>query len=131
MRGEKQVARKFYEKKQYLWEYDYPFGEFLRESLPAGSYRRKFSMTGNGICNLVTLDGKLYDVTLKSATKLLPNDGKKAFRDITKDKLIDLLKDKLSQLGVNYTVNSGKFITFELFGFIAKLEIVKKTTEPA
>ena len=125
------MARKFYEKKQYLWEYDYPFGEFLRESLPAGSYRRKFSMTGNGIYNLVTLDGKLYDVSLKSATKLLPNDGKKAFRDTTKDKLIDLLKDKLSQLGVNCTVNSGKFITFELFDFIAKLEIVKKTTEPA
>lgn len=125
------MARKFYEKKQYLWEYDYPFGEFLRESLPAGSYRRKFSMTGNGIYNLVTLDDKLYDVTLKSATKLLPNDGKKAFRDTTKDKLIDLLKDKLSQLGVNCTVNSGKFITFELFDFIVKLEIVKKTTEPA
>ena len=125
------MARKFYEKKGFFWEYDYPFGEFLRESLPAGSYRRKFSMTGNGIYNLVTLDGTLYDVFLKSATKLLPNDGKKAFRDTTKDKLIDLLKDKLSQLGINCTVNSGKFITFELFNFIAKLEIVKKTTEPA
>lgn len=125
------MAGKFYEKKEYLWEYEYPFGEFLRESLPTGSYRRKFSMTGNGIYNLVTLDGKLYDVTLKSATKLLPNDGKKAFRDTTKDKLIDLLKDKLNQLGVNCTVNSGKFITFELFGFIVKLEIVKKTAEPA
>ena len=124
------MARKFYEKKGFFWEYDYPFGEFLRESLPASSYRRKFSMTGNGIYNLITLDGKLYDITLKSATKLLPNDGKKAFRDTTKDKLIDLLKDKLSQLGVNYTVNSGKFITFELFDFIAKLEIVKKATEP-
>lgn len=125
------MANKFYEKKQYFWEFDYPFGEFLRESLPAGSYRRKFSMTGNGIYNLVTLDGKLYDITLKSTTKLLPNDDKKAFRDATKDKLIDLLKDKLSQLGVNYTVNGGKFITFELFGFVAKIEIVKKTTEPA
>lgn len=125
------MASKFYEKKEYLWEYEWSFGEFLRESLPTGSYRRKFSMTGNGIYNLVTLDSKLYEVTFKSATKLLPNDGKKAFRDTTKDKLIDLLKDKLSQLGVNYTVNSGKFITFELFGFVAKLEIVKKTTEPA
>lgn len=125
------MAGKFYEKKEYLWEYEWPFGEFLRESLPTGSYRRKFSMVGNGIYNLVTLDSKLYEVTLKSATKLLPNDGKKAFRDTTKDKLMDLLKDKLSQLGVNYTVNSGKFITFELFGFVAKLEIVKKTTEPA
>lgn len=124
------MAGKFYEKKEYLWEYEWPFGEFLRESLPTGSYRRKFSMTGNGIYNLVTLDSKLYEVTLKSATKLLPNDGKKAFRDTTKDKLINLLKDKLSQLGINCTVNSGKFITFELFGFVAKLEIVKKTTEP-
>lgn len=125
------MASKFYEKKQYFWEYEWPFSEFLRESLPEGSYRHKFSMVGNGIYNLVTLDDKLYDISLKSATKLLPNDGKKAFRDTTKDKLIDLLKDKLSQLGVNCTVNSGKFITFELFGFVAKLEIVKKTTEPA
>lgn len=125
------MASKFYEKKQYFWEYEWPFSEFLRESLPEGSYRHKFSMVGNGIYNLVTLDDKLYDISLKSATKLLPNDGKKAFRDTTKDKLIDLLKDKLSQLGINCTVNSGKFITFELFGFIAKLEIVKKTTEPA
>lgn len=125
------MANKFYEKKQYFWEYEWPFGEFLRESLPEGSYRHKFSIVGNGIYNLVTLDDKLYDISLKSTTKLLPDDGKKAFRDTTKDKLIDLLKDKLSQLGVNYTVNSGKFITFELFDFIAKLEIVKKTTEPA
>lgn len=125
------MASKFYEKKQYFWEYEWPFSEFLRESLPEGSYRHKFSMVGNGIYNLVTLDDKLYDISLKSATKLLPNDGKKAFRDTTKDKLIDLLKDKLSQLGINCTVNNGKFITFELFGFVAKLEIVKKTTEPA
>lgn len=125
------MASKFYEKKQYFWELEWPFSEFLRESLPEGSYRHKFSMIGNGIYNLVTLDGKLYDVSLKSTTKLLPNDGKKAFRDTTKDKLIDLLKDKLNQLGINCTVNSGKFITFELFGFIAKIEIVKKTTEPA
>lgn len=125
------MASKFYEKKQYFWEYEWPFSEFLRESLPEGSYRHKFSMVGNGIYNLVTLDDKLYDISLKSTTKLLPNDGKKAFRDTTKDKLIDLLKDKLSQLGINCTVNSGKFITFELFGFVAKLEIVKKTTEPA
>lgn len=124
------MANKFYEKKQYFWEYEWPFSEFLRESLPEGSYRHKFSMVGNGIYNLVTLDGKLYDISLKSTTKLLPNDGKKAFRDTTKDKLIDLLKDKFSQLGINCTVNSGKFITFELFGFVAKLEIVKKTTEP-
>lgn len=125
------MANKFYEKKQYFWEYEWPFGEFLRESLPEGSYRHKFSMVGNGTYNLVTLDDKLYDISLKSTTKLLPNDDKKAFRDTTKDKLIDLLKDKLSQLGINCTVNSGKFITFELFGFVAKLEIVKKTTEPA
>ena len=68
---------------QYFWELEWPFSEFLRESLPAGSYRHKFSMTGNGIYNLVTLDGKLYDITIKSTTKLLPDDGKKAFRDTT------------------------------------------------
>jgi len=123
--------RKFYEKKEYTWEFEFPFGELLRESLPVGSYRRKFSMTGNGIYNLVTLDGKLYDISLKSAKSMLPDDDKKAFRDETKDKLIEILKDKLSQLGVKYTVNGGKFITMDLFGHIMKAEIVKKSVEPS
>lgn len=121
----------FYEKKEFFWELEWPFGELLRETFPEGSYRRKFSMTGNGIYNLVTLDKKLYDISLKSAKSLLSDDGKKAFRDETKDKVISLLTDKLSQLGINYSVNSGKYITFKLFGFIAKVEIVKKTVEPS
>lgn len=121
----------FYEKKEFFWEYEWPFGELLRETFPEGGYRRKFSMTGNGIYNLVTLDKKLYDISLKSTKSLLSDDGKKAFRDETKDKVISLLTDKLSQLGINYSVNSGKYITFKLFGFIAKVEIVKKTVEPS
>ena len=121
----------FYEKKEFFWEYEWPFGELLRETFPEGSYCRKFSMTGNGIYNLVTLDKKLYDISLKSVKSLLLDDGKKAFRDETKDKVISLLTDKLSQLGINYSVNSGKYITFKLFGFIAKVEIIKKTVEPS
>lgn len=124
------MASKFYEKKEYFWEYEWPFGEdFLRSIFP--SYRRKFSMTGNGIYNLVTLDNKLYDITLKSTKGMLPNDGKSAFRDPTKDKVIAGITAQLNQLGIEYSVNSGKYITFPLFGTIAKIEIVKKTTEPA
>lgn len=124
------MANKFYEKKEYFWEYEYPFGEdFLRGIFP--SYRHKFSMTGNGMYNLVTLDNKLYDITLKNAKGMLPNDGKSAFRDPTKDKVIASITTQLNQLGIEYSVNSGKYITFPLFGAIAKIEIVKKTTEPS
>lgn len=124
------MANKFYEKKEYFWEHEFPFGEdFLRSIFP--SYRRKFSMTGNGIYNLVTLDNKLYNITLKSTKGMLPNDGKSAFRDPTKDKVIAGITTQLNQLGIEYSVNSGKYITFPLFGTIAKIEIVKKTTEPA
>lgn len=122
---------KFYEKKEYAWEYDFPFSELLRETFSEDNYRCKYSMTGNGIYNLVTLDGKLYDISLKSAKSMLADDGKKAFHDETKDKVIETLKDKLSQLGVNYTVNNGKFITMDLFGCIMKAEIVKKSVEPS
>lgn len=121
---------KFFEKKQFFWEHEFPFGEdFLRGIFP--SYRRKFSMTGNGIYNLVTLDDKLYEITLKSAKGMLPNDGKPAFRDPTKDKVIAGITAQLNQLGIEYSVNSGKYITFPLFGTIAKIEIVKKSSEPS
>ena len=57
----------FYEKKENFWEYEWPFGELLQETFPEGSYRRKFSMTGHGIYNLITLMmvRKLFAMKLK------------------------------------------------------------------
>ena len=39
----------------YFWEYDYKFGEFLKKIFP-NTYQRKYSMTGNGIYNLVLVN---------------------------------------------------------------------------
>ena len=34
--------------KEYFWEYEYPFTEFIKKILPK-TYKRKYSLTGNGI----------------------------------------------------------------------------------
>ena len=52
---------KFIEKKvDYFWAYDYAFGEFFLKELFGDNYKRKYSMDGTGIYNLVYgTDGKV------------------------------------------------------------------------
>ena len=114
----------------YFWEYNYDFGvKFLGEIFKE-NYKRKYSLVGDGIFNLVFLNDKIYNVDFKKATAMLPNDGKKAFRDTDKDVIITAIAQALLNNDIEFTINSGKFITFKLGNNIAKIEVVKKTVEP-
>lgn len=121
---------KFYEKKEYAWEYEYPFGDEFLKGIFDDKYKMVFSTTGEGIFNIVTIDDKIYSIDLKVAKSMLPNDGKKAYRDETKDAVVAAIVDDLAKLNIEYTVNSGKLITFKIFDTILKIEIVKKAAMP-
>ena len=121
---------KFLEKKTYTWEYDYPFGEDFLKSIFKNDYKRVYTLSGDGIFNIVTLGDKIYSIDLKDTKSLLANDGKKAFRDETKDIVITSIADGLNKLGLEYTINSGKFITFKMFDNIFKIEVIKKAVMP-
>ena len=121
---------KFLEKKTYTWEYDYPFGEDFLKFIFKNDYKRVYTLSGDGIFNIVTLGDKIYSIDLKDTKSLLANDGKKAFRDETKDIVITSIADGLNKLGLEYTINSGKFITFKMFDNIFKIEVIKKAVMP-
>ena len=121
---------KFFDKNDCFIEYQWAFGGDFLESVFQEQYQRKFSKTGDGIYLLVTIDNKIYDITFKECKKLLENDGKKAFRDATKDIVVERICNKLKENNVEYTINSGKFITFKHHGYIFKIEIVKKVAMP-
>lgn len=125
------MSRKFFNKYEYFWEYEYPFGEDFLKSIFNDKFLRKYSLNGNGIFNLILIDNKIYDVSLKAAKTMLKNDGKLAFRDATKDIIIKNIVEKLKELNIEYTVNSGKFITFKYNDIIFKVEIIKKAAMPA
>ena len=61
---------------------------------------------------------------------MLENDGKKAFRDSDKDYIIETICNKLQNNNINFTTNSGKYITFQYNNFIFKIETIKKTSMP-
>ena len=109
---------------EYFWEYDYKFGEFLKKIFP-NTYKRKFSMTGNGIYNLIIIQDKIYEVKFSQTTKLI-EDNSALTKDKIKNKIIENITNNLKN---NYTVNNGK-ITFKLGKFIAKIEIIKKLKMP-
>lgn len=123
--------RKFFNKYEYFWEYEYPFGEEFLQSIFGEQYKRKYSQIGDGIFNIISFNNKIYDVSLKKASIMLVNDGKKAFRDTDKDIIIEKIAQKLNENKIEYTVNSGKFITFKYNNFIFKIEVVKKVVMPA
>ena len=123
---------KFFEKKDYFWEYDYPFGEdFLKNIFDSDQFKRKYSLSGDGIFNLILIDNKIYNIDLKEGKSLLVNDGKKAFRDETKDIIVEKICNALKDKGLEYTTNSGKLITFKYNNVIFKIEIVKKAAMPS
>ena len=123
---------KFFEKKDYFWEYDYPFGEdFLKSIFGSDQFKRKYSLSGDGIFNLILIDNKIYNIDLKEGKSLLVNDGKKAFRDETKDIIVEKICNNLKDKGLEYTTNSGKLITFKYNNIIFKIEIVKKAAMPS
>ncbi len=122
--------RKLFNKYEYFWEYEYPFGEDFLKSIFNDKYKRVYSRTGEGIFNIILFNDKIYDVSLKKGTSLLVNDGKKAFRDADKDIVMEMITKALTDNEIEFTVNSGKFITFKYNNFIFKIEIVKKAAMP-
>lgn len=120
----------FFDKKvDYFFEYEYSFVNDFLKSIYGNKIIRRYSLGGDGIFNLLYLDDSLYELRFKEIKKMLINDGKSAFRDSKKDEIVKTICDNLKE-GTEYTVNSGKFISFKLGNYIAQIEIVKKTKEP-
>ena len=88
---------KFFAKNDCLTEYEWAFDSDFLQNLFQDNYKHKYSLSGNGIYNLVFMDNKIYDVELKKATSLLADDGKKAFRDTTKDVIVEMIVNKLKE----------------------------------
>ena len=124
------MSRKFFDKYENFWEYEYPFGEDFLKSIFGNEYQRKYSLNGEGIFNLVIIDNKIYNLDLKQTKSMVVNDGKKAFRDDTKDMIVEKICNILKEKNIIYTTNSGKFITFKYNNFTFKVEIIKKASMP-
>ena len=109
---------------EYFWEYDYKFGQFLKKFFP-NTYQRKYSLTGNGIYNLIRVNGKIYDVQLSNPSKLLEDNGQMT-TDELKNKIINNIVKNMRN---KCNINKGE-IYFKLDQFNAKIKVVRKMTEP-
>ena len=110
--------------REYFWEYEYSFGEFLKKIFP-NTYKRKYSLKGNGIYNLILVNDKIYEVKFKQATKIL-QDNNIYTSDSIKNKIIDNIRTNLKNKNI---INSG-ILFFNLDNFVAKVEVIKKMKMP-
>lgn len=109
---------------EYFWEYDYKFGQFLQKIFP-NTYKRKYSMSGNGIYNLILVQDKIYEVKLSQTASMVSNNDMLT-TDKLKNKIIQNIVDNLKN---QPNINNGK-LTFKLGNFTAKVEVVKKMKMP-
>ena len=116
---------------EYFNEIEYPFMQVLKNEVFGDKYQRFYSLTGDGIYNLIHVEDKIYELKWSETKNLLPADGKKAFRDTIKDDIIYLICEELGNYNIEYTVNSGKIITFKISNFIIKIEVIKKAKMPS
>lgn len=110
---------------EYFWETEYKFGEFLKKIFNE-QYRRKYSLEGNGIYNLITTSNGLYEIKYnQSKNGMISSDNHLISKD--KKEIIDKI---ISNLKCEAFVSGGKFITFPVHSWVAKVEIIKKLKEP-
>ena len=108
----------------YFWETEYPFRKFLQSIFP--TYKTKYSLTSDGIFNLVTINNKIYEIKYTKAIKMGSNDNHTVDND--KKYIIDNIVNNLKTN--NIAIFGGKYITFPIGQWIAKIEIIKKLKMP-
>ena len=110
---------------EYFWESEYKFGSFL-EKIFNSQYKRKYSLTGSGIYNLIFTSKGIYEVKYsQSRNGLIPADNHAVSAD--KQEIIDTI---VNNLKTNVTISGGKFLSFAVGPWFAKVEIIKKMREP-
>lgn len=125
------MKEEFFNKKiDYFFELEYPFINIFLKNIYGDKVRRRYSLIGDGIFNLLYIEDKIYEIKFKEVKKMLPSDGKKAFRDTLKDDIIEKISNQLKENDIEFSVNEGKFITFKIQKYIALIEVIKKTKEP-
>ena len=121
----------FFKEQYNMQVYDYAFGtNFLVSIFRADKYKRKYSMQGDRIYKLLLIDDKIYDLKLKEVKSMLVEDHKKAYRDTTKDYIVENIKKALTDRGIENASNSGKLISFKNNNIIFSVEITKKVSMP-
>ena len=108
---------------EYFWETEKYFRELLANIFKINNYKTKFSLTGNGIYNLIWVNNKIYEIKYTKTTTMGKNDNHNI--DADKKYIIDNLQTS------NYAIFGGKYITFPVTDqWIAKIEIIKKLKIP-
>ena len=125
-------------KYEYFWETEYPFTEFLKKIF-GDSFKRKYSLQGNGIYNLLFLDGGIYEVEYKQGKSHFnkvrdrheindyPDCGSARYGGATKQEILYKIGDAL-KTDEDYAKSAE--MSFPVGSWIAKIKIVKKQNEP-
>jgi len=108
----------------YFWETRQFFEAMLAKVFP--TFKIKYSLEGNGIFDLIILNDKIYEIKYTQTKKMGESDN----HSIDKDKQF-IINNIVNNLKIDdVAIFGGKYITFPVKEWIAKVEIIKKLKMP-
>ena len=115
-------------KYDYFWEIKWPMALFFAHVCFPNTYKRKFSMTGNGIYDLVIVKDRIFElkITEQKQIQSLGEGNNKLTRDPLKNAIINQICNKLNG---KYVLNDGK-IYIKVQKWFARIDVIEKRVMP-
>ena len=124
---------------EYFYETEKPFEDFLQKIF-GDKFKKKYSLTGNGIYYLLFIDGGIYEIEYKQArghvgTKITDRTDINNYPDCGSARFGGPVKQTILY-SIGYNLNTDEVyaksaeMSFPVHSWIAKIKIVKKTSEP-
>ena len=109
----------------YFWETQYKFTEAFRKIFP-DTFKFKYSLTGNGMYNLVLVKDKIYEIKVKEV-KQLPEENGILTKDALKNKILENI---ISHMPAQKRIVSNGKIYVSVGKWYASIEVIKKLKMP-
>lgn len=112
----------------YSWEVINKFSwKFLPKVFP-NTFKRKFSLTGDGIFDLVLVQDKVYHIKT-TEVKILPAPNDLMTRDNIKNKILTQIKNNFTDKAKAYFTDGQLYFQANKWNF--KVQIIKKDKIPS
>ena len=115
---------------QYFWECKLAFSKFLSINCFPNTYKRKYSLTGDGIYDLVILpkQNKIFEIKLTEVKKIPDEPNNQLTKNALKNKVIEQICNHIKR--EKWALHDGCIYMSYIGGWFGKVQVIEKRAMP-